>query len=244
MAMASAQIWGISLDLMNKMSVTQRFFFEQRPWNKLTIWAGDEDGMSICFVGGVQEAWADGRQMPDMAFYISAMSGLIDGSKTILPTSFKGSVDVAVVVESIAQQMQYGFKNWGVSAILNNPYKPGAARSQIEAACRAADCRFIIDEANSTVEIWPKHGKRGEDVALVNPDTGLVGYPAFTQGGVEFVTLYNPALAFGQEMRLDSAFTPANGQWAVASLRHQLESNIPGGQWFSTIETSYMGFVA
>ncbi|MFZ8373995.1 hypothetical protein ACO1L4_13930, partial [Staphylococcus aureus] len=79
--------WGMSLDLMNKLTVTQRFFFEERPYYKLTIWAGDDDGMSICFVGGIQEAWADGRQMPDVAFYVSAMSGFLDGAMTIPPTS-------------------------------------------------------------------------------------------------------------------------------------------------------------
>jgi hypothetical protein len=224
--------------------VTQKFFMEQRPYNRMTIMAGDENGKSVCFSGGVLEAWADGRQPPDMMFHVSAASGLIDMAQTIPPTSYKGGVDAALVLSGLAQQIGYSFENSGVTATLVNPYKPGSPKSQIESICRDIGCQFAVDEANMVLAVWPAGQSRDGQVVLLSPDSGLVGYPSFTQSGVQLTTAYNPSLEFGRKVRVESQFEPANGQWMVAALAHRLDSNVPGGQWFTDIETSYLDYVA
>jgi hypothetical protein len=243
-ARADVQIWGMTLDLMNKLTVTQKFFMEQRPYNRLTISAGDENGTAVCFSGGILEAWADGRQPPDMMFHVTAASGLIDMSQTIPPTSYKGSVDAATVLAGLAQQIGYSFENSGVTATLTSPYKPGSPKSQIESVCNDIGCSFLIDEAARVLAVWPKGQARDGEVVLISKDTGLIGYPAFTQAGVHLSTLYNPSLEFGRKVKIESQFEPANGQWMVAALAHRLDSNLPGGQWFTDIETSYLDYVA
>lgn len=239
-ARADVQVWGMSLDLMNKLTVTQKFFFEQRPYNSMRISAGG----AVCFSGGIMEAWADGRQQPDVMFHVSAASGLVDLAQTIPPTSYSGAVDVGTVVSQIAEQIGYGFENGGVNATLNTPYKPGSPKSQIEAICRDVDCNWTVDDVAKVVAIWPKNGARAGEAITISTDTGLIGYPAFTQGGLQFSTLYRPDIDYGRLVRVTTPFSAANGQWTVRALAHRLESNVPNGQWFTDIETSYLDYQA
>lgn len=241
---ADIQIWGMKLELMNKLTVTQKFFFENTRYNQVIVEAGDENGVAMCFGGTIREAWADGRQAPDIMFHVTADSGMFALSKSVPPVSFKGSVDAALVLSGIAQSMGYQFENSGVTAKLTNPYKPGTPRAQLESICRDIDCLLEVDEAAMVVAVWPKRSARGGQVVRIAPDSGLVGYPSFTQSGIQFTTLYNPSLEFGRALRMESQFTAANGQWAVAALSHRLDANIPGGQWFTDVECNYLDNVA
>lgn len=243
-AQADITVYGMKLDLMNKLTVTQKFFFENQRYNQVIVSAGDElSGMAMCFGGTIMEAWADGRQAPDVAFYVSAQSGMFELMKPVPPVSFRGSVDAALVLSGIAEQMGYTFENSGVSAVLNDPYKPGTPKSQIASICRDIDCQSDIDDAARVVAVWPKDKARGAQSVRIAPDSGLVGYPSFTQGGVQFSTLYNPNLVFGAPVDLESQFKTANGQWKVYQLAHRLESEVPGGQWFTDVECSYLDLV-
>lgn len=244
-ARADVQVWGMSLDLMNKLTVTGQFFMQDRAlYNRLTIMAGDEDGTAVCFSGGILEAWADGRQPPDMMFHVTAASGLADLAQTIPPTSYRGGIDAALVLSGLAQQIGYSFENSGITAKLTNPYKPGSPKSQIEGVCRDIDCQFTLDDISRVLAVWPKGQARDGQIIRLAPDSGLVGYPSFTQAGVQLTTLYNPSLEFGRRVRVESQFTPANGEWMVAALAHRLDSNLPNGQWFTDIETSYLDYQA
>lgn len=240
-AQADVQIWGMSLDLMNKLTVLNKVRFEQQRFNQLIISAGDEDnGVAVCFGGTIREAWADGQQIPDMEFIVSADSAMFALMKPIPPTSYKGSVDAATVISGIAQQMGYSFENSGVSAKLSNPYKAGAPKDQIKSICRDVNCQSDVDESRKVVAIWPQGEARGGKAIRVAADTGLVGYPAFTQSGIRFRTLYNPNLEFGRLIEVESQFTGANGEWQVMKLSHHLEANVPGGAWFTDIECNYL----
>ena len=239
-AEADVQVWGMPLELMNKLTVLNKVRFEQQVNNQLIIEAGDENGTAMCFGGAVWEAWADGRQAPDVVFHVSANSGLFVLSQSIPPTSYKGSVDAAFVISGIAQQMGYAFENSGVTGRLTDPYKPGSPKSQIESVCNDVNCAWTVDDANKVVAIWPKDGARDGDVLTISKDTGLVGYPSFTQAGIQFTTLFNPSLEFGRKIKMESQFQTANGQWQVYGLAHRLESNLPGGEWFTDVECMYL----
>jgi len=241
-ARADVQVWGMPLDLMNKLTVTQKFFFEQPSYNSMRIMAGDESSMAVCFSGGIMEAWADGRQQPDIMFHVTAATGLVEMVQVIPPTSYNGPVDVGTMVKHIADQLGYGFENSGVKAILNSPYKPGSPKSQVASICRDVDCEWTVDDVNNVIAIWPKKKHRRGEPTVISAKTGLIGYPAYTQGGLQFSTLYNPALDFAKTVRVSTPFTPANGLWKVSGLSHRLESNVPDGQWFTDVETSYIDY--
>ena len=51
-----------------------------------------------------------------------------------------------------------------------------------------------------------------------------------------FTTLFNPAIRFGGNIRLETSNTPAAGTWTVYNLAHALECETPGGEWFTVVQ--------
>jgi hypothetical protein len=78
---------------------------------------------------------------------------------------------------------------------------------------------------------------------LISPETGLVGYPAYTGQGIALRTLYNPSVGYGSEINVESILTPACGTWVVNRLAYDLESKVPDGNWFCDIEAAQRGIV-
>lgn len=62
----------------------------------------------------------------------------------------------------------------------------------------------------------------------------MVGYPTFDGYGVNARLLFNPAVQFGGRVKVESDVLRACGEWVVACIDHHLESEKPGGAWFST----------
>lgn len=231
------QVWGVPFDIMCKLTLLNQLATGGVRMNQVTVYAGDDvSGMSLCFVGTIVEAWADMKAAPDVGFQVSANAAYIDAIRPVVPVSYKGSVDAASVLQAIAEQMNPPrvLENSGVSVIIDNPYLPGTAKDQIDRVAAMANINASFEDPN-IVAIWPADGSRGGEVALISPETGLVGYPAFTQTGIDIVTIYNPSLRYGAKVELQSSFTQANGYWVVASMSHNLDAEIPGGQWFTRI---------
>lgn len=246
---AQIRVWGMRLDLMKRLTVTQQFYIEQRVNNRVIVEVGEEweeegrpkQAIGTCFVGTIWDATVDARQAPDVSFNVSANSSLLETSRPVPPLSFRGPVDINLAMQSIADQLGYSFENGGVFATLQNPYKPGTLKSQILSLCKDVGCHVDVDETQQVIAIWPRGGSRSGEIPRIAPDSGLVGYPSFTQGGVAFTTLYNPSIGFGQNVRLETQVPGANGEWTVMGLAHRLEANVPGGQWFTDVECIFSG---
>lgn len=242
LAVADIRIWGMPLDIMNRLTVLNVYATPERRNNRVTISAGDEDsGVAVCFVGGIQEAWTDASNPPDVAFQVSAASAFVENIKPIPPTSYRGSVEVATVVAGIAAQMGMGLENGGVTSRIADPYLPGALGAQLQSICRAADIEYTIDTVRRVVAIWPRGGTRDGAALIMSPETGLVGYPSFTQTGVRLRSLYNPSLIFGMKLEVRSELTAACGTWVVANVNHNLDADVPGGAWFTEVECTLFG---
>lgn len=233
------RVWGMTMSQMNQLSVINKLAYRDLANNVVTVSAGDEDsGVSVAFVGNILEAWADASSPPGIMFHVSAVSGMYDGLKPVPPTSYRGTVDVALVMQGIAAQMNLSLENSGVSEVISDPYLPASLVDQLGRIAQAAHIEYFIDSASQTLAVWPKGKARGELVALISPETGLVGYPSFTQNGVQFTSIYNPSIIFGGSAEIRSDFPPANGVKVIADVSHNLDSDMPNGQWFTTAECS------
>lgn len=236
------RVYGIPLPIMNQLTILNKLRYTDARFNTVTVSAGDEEsGVAVCFTGIISEAWADGSAAPDVAFIIKAQTGLLEAIKPVAPVSYKGSVDVATVMSGIAAQMQpiRSLENSGVNIQIADPYLTGTLRDQALSVARAAAINMLIDD--TVLAIWPYGLARNGQVAAINAQTGMVGYPAFTQNGIRVTTLYNPSLVFGRTVEVKSDLDPANGRWVIASINHALDSELPGGKWFSTIECGLIG---
>lgn len=244
MSSLSLRVWGMPLDVMQKLSVLNILALQQYRRNVVTVTAGDaENGYGVVFSGEIKEAWVDAENSPDVCFVLTAFEGMTDKVRPVAPNSFKGSASVDVLMGSIARQMQppRTFENNGVDVTLDNVYLPGTLDEQMRKIADAAGCVVYTD--SSVLAIWPVGGSRGGSILELSAANGLVGYPQFSQTGVSLTVLYTPSLSYGQKIRLRSTLgSPADGDWIVANVTHNLDSEIPGGQWFTFVECGRDGF--
>jgi hypothetical protein len=231
---AQLRVYGMSLSLMNQLST-----LGQTPVkigkNEIAISAGDDNGVAVVFKGTISQAYTDLGGAPEGMFQVSAFAGLFESMLTIPPSCFRGPVSAALILQGLATQMGVSaFENNGVNVMLPETSLNGSALTQVKAVVKAANIEWILD--GGTLAIWPKGGFRAGAVPLISPENGMVGYPFPSgQGLLGLKTLFNPQINFGAQVDVKSSITPANGRWTVVRIEHEIEAEMPGGQWFTTI---------
>jgi hypothetical protein len=233
MAGAQVRVYGLPLSMINQLTTIGPINTAFRN-NKLLLAVGDdENGMHIMYSGTIGEAHGDFQGMPDVALNILGWAGLYDSVKPVGALSYVGTVDVATIMQELANTMGLTFENNGVQVQLSNPYFPGTALAQVRACARAADINYLIDR--DTLAIWPRAGARATtgDLPLISPETGMRGYPMFSSKGITVVTEFNPDIKFGIPVKVRSSLDAANGIWNICELSHSLESEMPDGAWFT-----------
>jgi len=235
-------IYGMVPSQMNTLS-TLGMRVQQIPIrNTVTLMAGKrgDAALSTVFQGGIQAAYADLEQQPDVVFRVVAKSGLPQAVTSYDSTSLPGSADVAVILAKMASDNGLAFENNKVSVIgAEGQHYWGSARSQIQQCCENYNIGWTIEK--NTLIIWPQNGTRTGGPTIISADTGMIGYPAYTAMGVRFRTLYNPALRFQGSVKIvladnDPIKLPIS-VWTVYKLEHDLSSEYPHGNWESVAES-------
>jgi hypothetical protein len=244
MATANVDVYGLDPKVANQISTLGKVLTAGRN-NTITISAGDDEaGMAICYIGTIDMAWSDYTNAPDAKVQISAHQGLLENLKPIAPTSFKGSADVATILQTLAGQMGYTFENNGVSVQLSNQYLSGTAREQAYTVAANAGINIVMDDQPggvNTLAIWPKDGQRQGNPPAIGPDTGLVSYPTWIENGIVLKSIFNPKIIVGGTVAITSSVPNANGTWQVFNLLHDIESEDPEGPWYSTVSCNVLG---
>lgn len=246
---AQVKIWGLPPSIMNQLS-TLGLVFNLVPKNTITISAGDANGMSTVFTGTIWQAYADYSAMPDVPFVFECLIGAADAVLSVPPTSYASAAQVADIAAGIARQMNIGFQNFAVAGTLRNVYLRGSAKQQMDTLARHAGFTWGYINGGSTVGIWPLGTSTTQTAAtapVVSPSTGQILYPAFTQQGIIVYSLFNPQIAFGGLIQVDSSLlqgiaqaqgakgSPFPSRWAVNKLDLALDALVPKGQWMATI---------
>lgn len=227
-------VYGLPPTMINQLTTIGPINSAVMYRNSVLIAAGDSgSALTTIYNGTIWQAWGDFNQIPDAALNIAAVGGLAASLKPVGASSYPGSADVGTIMRALAKTAGLNFVNNGVSVQLSNPYFPGTALAQIRECAQAADIYFAID--NGALQIWPKGGSRNSSVPLISPSTGMVGYPTFSSNGLMLTTTFNPSVVIGGLIQVQSSITPANGQYVATQISHSLESNTPGGQWFTHI---------
>lgn len=232
-ASTEIRVYGMTQSTMNELTVVRQLPNAVTS-DEVLLEAGDAvAGMSTVFRGTIASAMADYQTMPEVSFVVIGIAGLFHAVKPIPPSSYQGTADVATVMQSLASQMGLGFENNGVSVILNNPYFPGTAGQQMQAAAEHAGIEAqVIDQL---LCIWPKNGSRGGSIPLISAGSGLIGYPTFDVYGPSFRCLYTPNISFGRKLQLKSTIKNASGTWGIRGLSHYLETERRNGKWESAV---------
>lgn len=231
---ANVVIYGLPLSVMNQLS-TYGKVLTLTGKNSITVSAW-EDGQSptVVFMGTIASASMDGQAQPQVGFHVEAYASAFENSKPVQPTSQPGSQDVATLMSTVAQKAGLQFENNGVNVKVQNPYLPGTAIQQMHHLAEMAGIERVVD--NGTMAIWPSGQSRtAAGKTTISPQTGLVSYPIFDSQGIIVRSLWQPTIAYGQTITVQSSMQPACGDWNVYKLEYALASETPNGPWFVDI---------
>lgn len=234
MGQANVRIYGVSLDLMNKLTTTGFVMTQVRGQNSIQIFAGeDPQSLTDVYSGTIWTAMADYNSAPDVALEIVALSSTVAAMSSAHPTSLPGQVSSDNLFSKFANDLGLKLNNIDVVHAFNNPTFNGTIYDQILAAAREAGCDVTF--GYSFLNIKKYFSKFGDTPTIVSPKTGMVGYPILGSDYMHVKSLFLPTVGLGTQIKIeDSQLAAANGLWIVNSVVHELDSMMPNGKWFTT----------
>lgn len=236
---AKVTIIGMSLDDMRQLTMLA-FKPLQSQKNVISIFAGDaEQGMEQCFLGEITAAHADFQSAPTIKMNIEAAAGAYASLKAESPVAVKGSQTAASLIEQFAKDSGYAFENKGVNSSVKNAVFNGSPTEKAYAVARQVGAELIIDDGKFILLPFDKGRQEEGNAVLLTPETGMLGYPSFSNDGVSVTCLYNPALELGGMVKIESIVPGATGVWKIVKLSHELNAyGRQGGAWFSQVDAS------
>jgi hypothetical protein len=227
------RIFGMKQADMNRLSMLTWGTLSNQ-LNQIVVSAGDDNGMTDIFGGCIINAWADYTAAPDVCLVIRANPAYFHQTAPAAPTSTQGATAVADLMKDLAGKMGRTLINNGVDSKLSATYLSGTLMKQAQTVAQSAGLLMVMD--HQTMSISPANKPLVGEIPIISAESGLIGYPAWSQVGISFNCLFNPSIQFGGQVIVQSDIDVANGQWFVKSLHYQLESERVGGAWFCQVE--------
>lgn len=218
-------LYGLSLDYMAKLTNKTQNNIAQKQ-HSIRVKANDE----YIFAGTIVSSRIDLNQMPNAPIELTANA--VDRERYIVcePTSMQGSIDIAVVIKSIAERVGLKFINVDVNKKIENPHYTGNAIQQINKI--AKEYSFSADVDMGTVTIYTGGAPIDGVVPFISPDNGLKGYPIFYDIGLNFRCVFSSLIQPGRKIRLETGLPNGSGDYYVRKgTTHYLSSNTDGGLW-------------
>lgn len=238
---AKITILGLSRELMESITfLNYRNLFVNM--NKIDVFAGDENGLDLVFSGEITSAIPNFNNAPSINMEIKAITGYSSNIKAVPPLSVQGNIPVSQLCEKIAKESGFDFRNKGVNIIASNPYLKGSNIAKLKTLSQ--NYKFGMTIENNIVTIYPSDGSSAQLVLSISGQNGLIGYPSFTQNGIDCKVMFAPTVSIGQKIEIKSVIPKVTGTWWVYSLSHNIEANIPNGRWETDIQASYGEFYA
>lgn len=226
------RIFGMTQEHMNRLSF--RWYAMDVPQNFITVAASTGTGAdAVIFRGSIVYAQADYTGAPDVVFEVQATN---NAYAQVLPgkaRSFRGSVPVQTILTSIADQLGASVVNNGVKTTLHNCVLRGSLNDQMMMVKKHANIELSYEPP--IIYIYPRNGKRRDGVFEMNSTTGMVGWPNVDVWGIQLTSLFNPSLQRGVVINVSTSVVAAAGKWYIYSIQQRLESERPGGAWFTHI---------
>uniref|UniRef100_A0AAU6W3J7 Tail protein n=4 Tax=unclassified bacterial viruses TaxID=12333 RepID=A0AAU6W3J7_9VIRU len=227
------RIFGIDALTMNRLTVInyQNLDFLR---NSIQIEASDEDGQfTSIFLGEIYIAQPDYAGAPDVPFIVEARSGLIGSLKPSQANSFPGSQKVSAIMSRLAAELGVSLEDNGVTQTVTDMYLAGSALHKVQVIAEAARIQYWYLPEQGLLAIAPMGVARRSESISYTLNNGLVGWPTKTHVGIAFTALFRPSTYHGCKILMEQDVIACNGEWYIISISHRLESETPGGAWFT-----------
>ena len=202
--------------------------------NVIQIDAGSQGAeLSTIFIGEITSAvpvMSDSK----LSLKIEALAGYYPALIPSTPTSVQENTTVEKLMKQFADEAGYNFENKGITASVANSVFIGSPVEKAKTLARQADVDLLIDDNKFTIQPFeaPKDGQ----IPLLSKNTGLIGYPSFSNEGINCKSVFNDKLKVGSYFKLESVLPHASGEWQITKVEHRLEAYTPNsGTWESNV---------
>ena len=202
--------------------------------NVIQIDAGSQGAeLSTIFIGEITSAvpvMSDSK----LSLKIEALAGYYPALIPSTPTSVQENTTVEKLMKQFADEAGYSFENKGITASIANSVFVGSPVEKAKTLARQADVDLLIDDNKFTIQPFeaPKEGQ----IPLLSKGTGLIGYPSFSNEGINCKSVFNDKLKVGSYFKLESILPHASGEWQITKVEHRLEAYTPNsGTWESEV---------
>ena len=254
---AHVRIYGMSVSLMNALTAIGYVLYQRRYRNTIQILAGDDPAsLSTIYNGVIDTAFADYNNAPDVCLDIQALGATVAAMTPAAAYHHAGPTKVSEIMSTLAAKLGWGFSNLdigpgnlgvgGDDVELQDPVFQGSYWSQITTCADQAGIIAYHDVVNAKNVLKIKHllSNFTSDVITVSPDTNMVGYPVFSQSFTLTKMLFEPRALMGGKLTISNSFVlPANRDWLIITVEHNIESIMPDGKWFTTCGLMPAGLV-
>ena len=232
-------IGNLNIDVVRKLT-TLSFRPLQRFKNQITINAGDVGKqLQTVFIGDFENAYGDFQNAPTMNLQVKAIAAQHGALMATPATSVDGTEQVSKLMEQWAVEAGYTLDNRGVNASVRNAVYRGSPVEKAKTLARDVGIDLIIDDGKFT--ITPNNTPIDGNAVLVDAQHGLLGYPQFSNDGIQFTSIFNPNYKIGGLVKVDSMVPRASGIWKITKISSRLEAYVPnGGQWSSEVSATWV----
>ena len=232
-------IGNLNIDVVKQLT-TLSFRPLQRFKNQITVNAGEVGKqLQTIFIGDFENAYGEFQNAPTMNLMVKAIAAQHGALMATPATSVDGTEQVAKLMEQWAVEAGCTLENKGVNASVKNVVYRGSPVDKAKTLARDVGIDLIIDDGKFI--ITPNGQAVDGNAVLIDPKHGLLGYPAFSNDGIEFNMIFDPNVKIGGLVKIDSIVPRASGIWKVTKITTKLEAYVPnGGSWNSSVSATWV----
>lgn len=204
--------------------------------NVLQVFAGNRGAnLPVIFIGEINSAvpYIDDHS-GELELRIEALSGYYPNLIPTAPTSVQGTVTIDKLMTQFAAEAGYQYENRGITGSVANCVFIGSPITKAQTLARQADIDLLIDDGKMIIQ--PLQAPKEGEAPLLNKDTGLLGYPSFSNEGIACKSVFNENFKVGGYFKLESILPYASGEWQIVKIEHKLSAyEAGGGDWLTTV---------
>lgn len=232
-------IGNLNIDVVKQLT-TLSFRPLQRFKNQITVNAGEVGKqLQTIFIGDFENAYGEFQNAPTMNLMVKAIAAQHGALMATPATSVDGTEQVAKLMEQWAIEAGCTLENKGVNASVKNVVYRGSPVDKAKTLARDVGIDLIIDDGKFI--ITPNGQAVDGNAVLIDPKHGLLGYPAFSNDGIEFNMIFDPNVKIGGLVKIESIVPRASGIWKVTKITTKLEAYVPNrGSWNSSVSATWV----
>lgn len=195
------------------------------------------------FLGFANWCYIDANAQPEMALVVQAAAQGEINLMTIPDTHISSKTTVADAARKITANTNMVINDY-TNYTLPSVYTTGSVGSQLIQLMQATlkvYPKFQYSLNYSYLDLFTLDNALDYEIINISKDTGMIGYPSFTQTGISLTTLFNPKFSLQRIINLKSDLPNISGKYQIIDgCTANLSTVIDNGPWTSTIACMYM----